>query len=132
VSGLVRQQHPFGCQIATCAMILGLSYEQASEMYPKMTNDGYGPHVLDDILANRGFATARKFRFSAEKHRPRDPWPPEPFGDLHWCQVITPGGGHAVLMLLDGTVLDPATDEPRRLTDYVEVNSVAAITRIHP
>lgn len=127
---LVRQQDPLGCQIATCAMILGLSYADAAALYPKMNGNGYGPHVLDDILANRGIAVARKFRFSAERHQQRDPWPPPPFGQLHWCQVINEFGGHAVLMLEDGTVLDPATDEPRRLSDYIDVNSVAALVPI--
>jgi hypothetical protein len=111
-------------------MILGLSYSEAASLYPKMTGAGYGPHVLDDILANRGFAVARKFRFSAEAHKQRDPWPPAPFGKIHWCQVINEFGGHAVLMLEDGSVLDPAYDEPRCLSDYREVNSVAAIVRL--
>ena len=81
----------------------------------------------------QGYAWARKCKVrTGFNNEPRKVWPPLPFGKLHWCQVTTKSGGaHAVIMLEDGTVLDPWTDTRTSLNhpDYTEVAFVAAITK---
>lgn len=129
---LVRQKQPFGCTAASLAMILGCTYEEAAS---KLATDpsifdtqGSGYHVMESQLVNHGFAVSRKWRIFQPGNQQREQWPCEPFAALHWCEVIAgQRGGHAVIMLNDGTVLDPMSDEPKRLTDYSEVNFVAAI-----
>jgi hypothetical protein len=129
---LVRQAQPFGCTAACLAMILGCSYSEAAA---KLASDptifdtqGGGYHVMESQLVEHGFAVSRKWRVFQPGNQQRDPWPCAPFADLHWCEVIAgPRGGHAVLMLGDGTVLDPMSDEQKRLSDYAEVNFVAAV-----
>jgi len=57
-------------------------------------------------------------------------WPPPPWADLHYAKVKQPSGNyHFVVMLRDGTVLDPMTREPRRLTDFASVNLVVGLVR---
>jgi hypothetical protein len=115
-------------------MVLGVSYEEAAA---KLATDpaifdtsGSGYHVLESQLVHHGYAVSRKWRVFQPGNQQRDQWPCEPFADLHWCEVISGGRGHAVLMLGDGTVLDPMSDEPKRLSDYEEVNFVAAVIPI--
>jgi hypothetical protein len=129
---IVRQEQPFGCTAAALAMILGCSYAEAAR---KLATDpsifdtqGSGYHVMESQLVQHGFAVSRKWRVFQPGNQPRDPWPCAPFAELHWCEVIAgPRGAHAVVMLGDGTVLDPMSDEPKRLGDYSEVNFVAAV-----
>jgi hypothetical protein len=127
---LVRQHDSMGCQIAVTAMLLDCSYAEAKALYPLYNNGGQGYFILDTLLAEQGYAVARLWRHDGLRKCPRDPWPPQPWADVHWCQVINQYGGHAVIMLRDGTVLDPALDEPQRLRDYVEVNHVTAVYRV--
>jgi len=44
--------------------------------------------------------------------------------------VMSSGNYHSVVMLADGSVLDPLTTQRKRLVDYKEVGSVRAIYRI--
>ena len=69
-------------------------------------------------------------RFSPTGAVPRVPWPPEPFGDVHLCEVTVQQDSpvnHFVVMLQNGRVLDPLTPERKRLSDYHRVLSVAAV-----
>jgi hypothetical protein len=113
-------------------MVLGCTYEEAAA---KLASDpsifdtqGNGYHVMESQLVQHGFAISRKWRVYQPGNQQRDSWPCEPFAALHWCEVIAgPRGAHAVIMLGDGTVLDPMSDEPKTLADYSEVNFVAAV-----
>jgi hypothetical protein len=134
---LVRQKQKYGCTAAVLAMVLGTTYEEAAAKLatdPALFDEsGSGYHVLESQLVQHGFAISRKWRVYQPGNQKRDQWPCEPFADLHWCEVIADGGfGHAVLLLRDGTVLDPMSDEPKRLTDYSEVNFVAALVPLAP
>lgn len=125
----VGQEHTHGCQVAVCAMLLGITYAEAATLYPRPPDNerGFIDLYLDNILVEHGYAIARKWRHNAAAGGDRTPWPPAPWADVHWCDVVLPAGGHAIVMLGDGTVLDPATPQPRRLTDYEKVTMVAAI-----
>jgi hypothetical protein len=133
----VGQKHKFGCMAATAAMILGLDYEAGCHVitrHPESLDHGGNSYfVLDSQLAERGYAIARKYAVMQPGNVKRSTWPCGPWAKIHWCEVMTSDDAttsHAVVMLSDGTVLDPATPEPRRLTDYPKVNFVAAVTRI--
>lgn len=137
----VPQEHPYGCQIAVAAMLLGVDYSQALAAYDFSDPDYYKARGLtrtwlEMMLADRGFAIRvlwrsrgiRTDRAAPKKYR--EPWPPAPFTNLHWCEVEpSPGAlGHCVLMLRDGSVLDPAAGPaPRSLADYHAVLSVTGV-----
>ncbi len=128
----VRQEHPTGCMVAATAMIAGVSYTTVAEWITRFHGDNcITQHDADEYLCEHGFAVARKYR--TVNGVERNVWPPEPFGTVHLCLVTCHGAngrGHAVVMLHDGTVLDPLSPEPRRLSDYAGVSNVAVITRL--
>lgn len=126
----VPQREQNDCQVAVCAMILGVSYEEARAFYPPSPHGrGYSELYIDNILVEHGFAIARKYHTNCAAARKREPWPPEPWADLHFAHVENSNGGHAIIVLRDGTVIDPTTREPRRLADYPRVLFVAAVVR---
>jgi hypothetical protein len=135
---MVRQEDPWGCTVAALAMVLGTNYAELKAEIQRDHPDrdfqerGINYMDADQILTAKGYATARVFRYFVSK--PREEWPPAPFGAVHLCEVrVTPTSpGHTVVMLADGSVLDPLTDEPRRLTDYDQVSNVAAVVRMTP
>jgi hypothetical protein len=125
---LVRQRGDKDCGIAVLAMITGQGYEEIRSRIPLIDGEFggvFGVH-LKQYLEGAGFATVEKHLFHLNKRR--NPWPPLPFAPLHYCEVV-PGKGklHWVVMLADGTVLDPIADEPRWLSDYMEVNCVTGV-----
>jgi len=135
---LVRQRHSHDCGIACMAMVMGCSLEAAAAAFDRVypgalargrgVSDGITYVEIDAVLAEEGYAIARLWRGPKDNRR-RAPWPPEPFADAHVATVITGSGGHFVVLLKDGAVLDPATDERRTLRHaaYVEVQDVAAV-----
>lgn len=115
--------------VATCAMLLGISYDEALALFPvdPDANHGFCDLFLENILVELGYAIGRKYQFNIAVGDLRDPWPPKPWAAIHWCQVRSDTGHHAVVMIGDGSVLDPACEFPRRLSDYLEVNFVASV-----
>lgn len=130
---LVRQKHPKGCQIAVLAMVLGVTYEEALARVIPDGGDPEGSTWLETWLADAGWAVAKKYRWINPGKKERPKWPLDPWADLHYVNVqysSASGLSHAVLMLADGTVLDPGHDEPRRLSDYFAVNSMSALAPV--
>jgi len=130
----VKQEDDWGCTIAAYAMILGRTYASVRDdfaVYIARKEGWRGVCSLfdgDQYLTSQGFAVARIFRYW--RGEIREEWPPQPFGDIHLCDVIVSegsSGSHSVVMLRDGSVLDPLMPEPRRLTDYHKVQHVALV-----
>lgn len=122
----VAQEDSRGCVLASLAMLTGQTYAEVKAGFADWAG---GISLLFDgftYLAEHGYAVAPKYIHYHPLKKNRDPWPVEPFADVHLCEVIT-SQAHAVVLLRDGTVLDPNTPEPRRLTDYVKVNVIAGI-----
>jgi hypothetical protein len=125
------QEEPNGCLVACAAMIMGLSYRETDAM---LRRDGYRDpdgtmrqeHGLECWLAEQGVALQKLWIYGPGSRR-REPWPPLPWAHFHLCNVHVTQNYHGVIMLRDGTVLDPLGPEPRRLSDYRAVNSVAAV-----
>lgn len=113
-------------------MVLGISYAEAiaeielSAAHGAHRNweDGGTNHLaVDHVLQRHGYWRQRTYRAweTAEN------WPPEPFAPIHVGQVQQPSGNaHFVVMLEDGTVLDPLRDgPPHGLGVYEDVLNVA-------
>lgn len=141
---LVRQKHAYGCVIASLAMIAGLDYDTVAADYTWISeNDGCDLNTVGfDFLWRHGFACQPVYPYrpgppirgdadESRRIRARHPWPPEPWAEAHLCEVLT-SMSHCVVMLADGTVLDPLTDQPRRLTDYARVHNVRGIFDVRP
>lgn len=129
----VRQEHAWGCGPACLSMLTGVPYAEVLTGFREdFAISGIDYMQADSWLADRGYATGRKWRFGADR-KERSQWPPEPWAGVHLCEIQASGptsGGHFVLLLRDGTVMDPLDPEPKRLADYWRANSVAAVTTI--
>lgn len=132
---LVRQEDAWGCMIAAIAMVLGRSYtETKALLHPwfftrEQEFRGIGQTEMDSLLTEHGFAVARRFEHYHPACCHRTAWPPQPWGEIHIAEVAT-SMSHAVVMLADGRVLDPALGARASLSEYSRVFSVTAITRI--
>lgn len=128
----VAQEEPQGCAVACLAMILGCTYAEARARIHVDTSKGITSTVYDGALVEAGFALARVYRHDPVRGVKREAWPPPPFAPIHIASTETAQGGHAVVMLVDGTVLDP-WDRSRttlRHPDYLAVHCVAGIWRV--
>ena len=138
----VQQEHPYGCVIASLAMLAGKTYAEVLAEYPWVTErDGCDIDTVSfDFLWRHGFAWQQVYPSRPEINRDpsadmgerralygRKPWPPAPWAPAHLCQVKTSIMTHAVVMLADGSVLDPADPAPKRLSDYAGVHNVRGI-----
>lgn len=134
----VCQEDSHGCLVACLAMVTGQTYQQVRAGIPRFRNGGLGYPDGDSYLADRGYAVARRYRHVGYMECDRLFWPPEPFGLVHLCDLVpteTRSMGHTVVMLADGTVLDPLHDPEegqRDLSMYFKVNAVAAVSFVNP
>lgn len=138
----VRQGHTFGCVLASLAMIGGETYAEVAAQYPWVLERDGGcdlDTVSFDYLWRHGFAMQVVYPTEPRGACPSDisvsewrkrygrkPWPPAPWALAHLCQVET-SQSHAVIMLADGSVLDPLDERPRRLADYARVMNVRGV-----
>lgn len=123
----VQQEDAHGCGIACLAMVTGKFYGEVKREFAPFEK-GLTWWETDSYLVDHGYAVARKFKHAAHRKESRE-WPPEPFGDVHICQVFTPAGGHFVVVLRDGTVLDPATSVQLHVSAYT-VEDMAAVVKV--
>ena len=129
----VRQDDRYGCVVACCAMVSETSYaDVAADL--GAPGRGFTRDTWMEYLARRGFAVQFHYRYDCIAGKTRDPWPLAPWADLHLCSVDAGhgDGSHVVVMRADGSVLDPVTDSPRRLSDYAAVAYMAAVYRVEP
>lgn len=130
----VRQEDPSGCVVASLAMVTGRTYAEVKRYFEGMSFDEKGGITHTDAqqyLSDTGFAGALKYRFMPRFARVdcpnrefRAPWP-EPFAPAHLIGINS--GRHCVVLLPDGTVLDPLHEAPRRLEDCGEVAYVLGV-----
>jgi hypothetical protein len=114
-------------------MVTGIPYDEVlAGFHGDRNTEGLGSHQSDVWLEQLGYAVLRRYgRFYSPLHADRtSPWPCEPFADVHICEVPTGSGYHAIVLMRDGTVLDPNADAPRRLSDYPEVTNIAGIFKV--
>lgn len=127
----VRQEDPSGCAIASLAMATGRTYAEVRAGFPgrDFVESGISSTRVDEYLIRAGYALRKVTHYDPIAEEFREPWPPAPFADIHICEVVT-SRSHTVIMLRDGTVLDPLTTEPRRLADYARVYYVAGVYNV--
>lgn len=133
----IRQKDSLGCAIACAAMIVGCTYEESREaIVPNW--DGKippGGYEVWQFIKSRGFdVVCQREHFFAARDDKSALWPPEPFADVHLVSLKTHGAGyfnHSVVMLRDGTILDPDCDEPRRMSDYLHIEQISAVLKLN-
>ncbi len=134
----VRQEDTNGCGIACLAMITGKTYLEVRDELVYYDGSGLANHIIDEYLADHGYAVARKFEASHWQQKKygrttREQWPVEPFADVHLCQVETwSDTNHFVVMLRDGTILDPYNEHIHSLDAYKDVWNIAGIVKVTP
>ena len=132
----LAQEHAKGCGPAALAMVTGHKYADVCAWFKGIdfSKDGIHPYGIDAYLVEHGYATARKGEYFSYIGSPkREPWPPAPFAESHVCNVRVHEScriNHFVVMLEEGTVLDPLTTDVRRLADYHEVHNVVGVYRV--
>lgn len=127
----VRQKHRYGCGPA--CLITGEDYDQVTRTLGGdfESNHGITFHDMDDYLVERGYAISRMWRYK-RGNIPREPWPPQPWADIHLCMAEINkaiGGTHFILWLKDGSVLDPNCEGVRSFRDY-DICQVAGIHKV--
>ena len=131
----VRQEDVNGCCVACLAMVTDRSYAEVRAYFigvgKTFEGEGGGIHEYDaeSYLSDHGFAFTRKYRWIGN-NRPRPQWPAQSFAPVHILGVRG-GGAHAIVLLPDGTVLDPFHAEPRALADYPDVAYMIGVWRLH-
>ncbi|MGU3476920.1 hypothetical protein [Methylobacterium sp. D48H] len=126
----VRQEDRYGCAIACVAMLLDRTY---ADMRAAVGEPGHGftHDSLGELLIRGGYALQHVFRIDQVTQRPRPVWPLAPWAPIHVCTVDAGGpGSHLVVMLADGTIMDPATTTMGRLSDYRAVISMTGLNRV--
>jgi len=124
----VQQGDRFGCAVACLATVLGRSYEDVRSEIGDVGR-GLTSDVWAEFLALQGYAVQHAYRTDQLTNQPRSAWPPRPWAPVHLCLVDAGGpGGHLVVMLGDGTVLDPAKRSgPWKLEDYPSVMAITGL-----
>lgn len=126
----VGQGHPDGCLLACIAMVIGESYDGVAATFPKVNIGGFTYHVVYETLNARGFVYQHFYKYDRKANSIREPWPLPPWAPVHICGVDAGRGGaasHGVVLLPGGMVLDPATEQPRRMSDYPDCGYMIGI-----
>lgn len=124
----VRQEDAYGCGLAVLAMLTGRTYAEAKERVRTFQNEpcnwaanGCTHYTLDRFLAGDGWYVQRRYNAWTELSS-------EPFADIHYASVQQPSNnGHFVVVLGDGTVLDPNREGRYRLSDWAHVNQIVGL-----
>jgi hypothetical protein len=124
----VVQKDAKGCGIACVAMVTGQDYDTVKTGFEGYFKDGLTDFAISAYLAEHGYATAIKYPHYMPTNTKREIFPPEPFADVH----LVSADGHNMVMLRDGTILDPAPSrpEPRTINQYSFVYWVMAVVKI--
>jgi hypothetical protein len=128
----IPQEDIHGCGIAVLAMLTGKSYQDVrAEFQPRYIEKGMTEWSMNAYLAEHGYAVAHKYPHYMPQLKHRDVWPPEPFAPMHYCCMLTPNNTHHyVVMLADGSIVDPATSKTQAYKDYTSVQNVAGVMRM--
>lgn len=123
----VKQKHKNGCVVASLAMVTGHSYADVAAFFgPRFMRCGLTDGDASEYLLRCGYSVTWRPNCV---DRSTDPWLDRHIVCLR-LQSST-ARGHCVVLLGDGTVLDPMTTERTALThpDYAIIRSVIGI---HP
>jgi hypothetical protein len=116
----VLQDEPKGCGVACLAMLTGLSYADARSIFGRRyrPDAGMSRAALDEALARFRLAVCRTPGAVI-------------CGAVHVAEVLHADQPkrthHFVVVLADGTVLDPLRQHPTTLASYRRVRCMAAV-----
>lgn len=125
----VPQRSRNDCGIAALAIVSGHTYTQVRSFFPGLTANGVTIGECAWYLRLFG-CTVNPTKEPPLFHQGTDHWPPAPFAPVHLCRVKFGGrysAGHWVVMLADGSVLDPSAQLPKQLCNYSFVDSVTGV-----
>src|SRR5690349_15503101 len=132
----VGQEDQKGCGLACLAMVTGKTYQEVKADFLCWDNRGISEFDITSYLVDRGFVWQWIHEGCTYKRevKPdgnigtvmRSDWPPKLWANVHIAQIDVPNGSHFIVVLRDGTVLDPLTPEPRRFETYGRVFNMAA------
>ncbi len=135
----VKQEDAKGCGIAAIAMLTGQSYVEVNSHLVKLMNrtaDSFGEtginHLhIDQYLASKGFAIVRRLSFNPFTNRKKRSWP-RAFCDAAYCEVeqLATGNWHFVVLLRDGSILDPLHSERKSFGDYKRISSITGVFKV--
>jgi len=130
----IHQEHEYGCGIACLAMVCNSTYKQVKDWFLKHNIDieaknGGSFFEWELYLSEHGYSNTR--RFKTINGIEREEWPPKILGKINLCQVSTKSNrGHAIVLLADGTILDPYSEYNMSLSDYKSVDNILSIYKI--
>lgn len=134
----VSQPNGYGCTIACLAMIAGTTYDAMERQVldwglPRSRMEqGLWEGQWMEALDRLGFVYARRYRCDAFINgQERAEWPPRPFAPVHLLCADVAAGSHAIVMLADGSVLDPYKRERTTLQhpDYQKFSQICGVWR---
>lgn len=131
----VAQPNGYGCSIACVAMVVGMTYEQTETWFlarglaRERMKRGLWDGIWLEALGRLGFSYVQRYRCNPLTNSPRDEWPCAPFAPIHICTADVVAGHHAIVMLADGTVLDPFKSERTSLAhaDYRQIDQIIGV-----
>lgn len=124
----VPQEDPFGCGLACLAMVTDQTYKQV-EAEVTYNDHGITDMAVQAYLADKGYASAWKHKWTIYTNQPRLEWPPKLWANVHIAMTYSRAGAHFIVVLRDGSVLDPATPQARRFEEYPDVAGIGAVYR---
>lgn len=126
----VKQEDDKGCIIACLAMLTGKTYAEIKKSFPDLHDrGGLDFRHTETFLFEHGYAYQCIYRWMPPGNTERTPWPAQPWADVHLVVVTMHRmhTSHSVVLLRDGTVLDPLTPEPKKLSDYQSIDCMRAV-----
>ena len=138
MTAYVAQPNGYGCAIACVAMIAGRTYDEMETWFVDqgLARERMEKGLLDQIwreaLDRLGFVYVQRYRCDPFVNRcDRPAWPPAPFAPIHVCCALVAAGSHAIVLLADGSVLDPYDRSRISLThpDYLSFSQIVGVWR---
>lgn len=110
----VIQEDNHGCVPACVAMILGWDYARAKALFNNdFTVDGVELATGCCAVIDQGWIAVEKIVVTYNQIDDHRDFMLQPFADVHMVSIrhgVDSKTGHAVVMLKDGTILDPSED----------------------
>lgn len=137
----IEQVDEGGCGLAVLAMLTGETYARLREHFPVFCNThGIDHWVMDDYLADMGYAIRRVYKVQHYLEDVRAKWPVKPFAEKHFALVYQTrkdaelGINHSHYVALDArfNVYDPADKEyvKSKLSRYHKVLWIAGVYKV--
>jgi hypothetical protein len=124
------------CGIAALAMASGKTFEQVRVLFDlshDWNTSGMSIHELESMLEPLGFSYQKRHKWQTRLGGTnREEWPGTPFAPLHivLVQNLPDTGGHYVVWLPDGRVMDPWWGVLPSLENYSRIDNILGLWKI--